>query len=268
MQTARSWATLVADGLLAVALGAECTACGAPLDVMLRGPVCASCWKAVWLITPPICARCGTPLPAGWGSRTARDGACSTCRDRSRTIARERAAGHYDGALRSIVHALKYDKRRSLAGPLAALIRQQCGDVLHGADICVPVPLHWRRRWQRGFNQADLLARHLGLPVVSALRRTRHTRVQASLHANDRDMNVAGAFALRRWVRLRDRTWPGVAVPRLVQTNRIVAGLTVVLVDDVTTTGATLEACARILRTAGVREVRAATIARVAARSV
>ena len=268
MHAARSWLTLVTDGLLAVAFGAECAACGAPLDVVLRGPVCASCWKAVRLITPPICATCGTPLPAGRGGRTARDGACPTCLGLSRTIARERAAGHYDGALRAIVHAMKYDKRRSLARPLAALVRQQCGDVLHGADVCVPVPLHWRRRWQRGFNQADELARHLGLPVVAALRRTRHTRVQASLHADERDMNVAGAFALRRWVRLRDRAWLGLAAPRLVRTAHLVAGLTVVLVDDVTTTGATLEACARILRAAGAREVRAATIARVAARFV
>lgn len=115
----------------------------------------------------------------------------------------------------------------------------------------MPVPLHWRRRCSRGFNQADDLAAALGLPVVRALRRRRQTGVQASLHADHRRTNVAGAFALTRRAR---RTGA-------------VAGAVVVLVDDVETTGATLDACARVLREAGAREVRAVTIARAEVRS-
>ena len=182
-------------------------------------------------------------MPAARVVRTA----CNGCEAPGRPIACARAAGPYDGALRAIIHAFKYDRRRSLARPLAALMRRAGAEALDGADACVPVPLHWRRRWQRGFNQAEELAVHLGVPVVCALRRTRRTHVQAALHADDRAANVAGAFAAR---------W-----------RALVAGSVLVLVDDVATTGATLEACARALRAAGAREVRAVTAARVAVRS-
>ena len=172
----------------------------------------------------------------------------------------EAAAGPYEGRLRDIIHAFKYDQRRSLARPLAALMREAGRGVLEGADVVVPVPLHWWRRRRRGFNQAALLAEHLGLPVRHALRRGRWTSPQAGLHAAERRTNVAGAFGLA-W---RDR-WPRVrAAAGLVP--RPLAGLIVVLIDDVTTTGATGEACARVLRAAGAREVRVLTAARVAAR--
>jgi len=170
------------------------------------------------------------------------------------------AVGPYEGRLRDIIHAFKYDKRRTLASPLAALMRDAGRDVLRGADAAVPVPLHWLRRRRRGFNQAALLAAGLGIPVCHALRRSRRTRAQAGLHASDRRANVAGAFRLAwryRWPRLRP--FPGRAPRRL-------NGLVVVLVDDVSTTGATGDACARVLRDAGVREVRLLTVARVAAR--
>ena len=155
-----------------------------------------------------------------------------------------RAIGEYDGALRSIVHALKYGGRRSLARPLAALMRQRGADLLDGAVCAVPVPLHASRRRQRGFNQAADLAAHLGLPVVDALTRVRATAVQAGLPAAQRHRNVRMAFAATR-------------------AARTLTGAAVVLVDDVSTTGATLEACARALKEAGVTEVRALTAARV-----
>ncbi|HXH07782.1 MAG TPA: phosphoribosyltransferase family protein, partial [Vicinamibacterales bacterium] len=154
-----------------------------------------------------------------------------------------RSAALYEGALREIVHALKYDGRRSLARPLAALMRTCGPDLLEGADAVIPVPLDGRRLRQRGFNQARLLAEGLGLPVLDALARTRRTPPQTSLPAARRHANVRGAFAVRRPV----------------------AGLVVVLVDDVATTGATLFACARALREAGAREIRALTAARAAA---
>jgi len=155
-----------------------------------------------------------------------------------------RAVGSYDGALRAIVHAFKYDGRRSLAAELGRLMRTRGADVLAGADVAVPVPLHRSRRRERGFDQAADLARHVGLPVVHALRRLRPTAVQASLPAARRHANVRDAFALER--------------SRLSLEGRIV-----VLIDDVSTTGATLEACARAVGEAGVREVRALTAARV-----
>jgi ComF family protein len=145
------------------------------------------------------------------------------------------------------VHALKYDGRRSLAKPLAAMMRTSGADLLAGADVAVPVPLHASRRRHRGFNQADDLASHLRIPVVAALKRIRATPTQTGLPAAQRHRNVRDAFAPTR-------------------AGRGLAGAIVLVVDDVSTTGATLEACARVLKALGVREVRALTAARVVTR--
>jgi ComF family protein len=169
---------------------------------------------------------------------------CARCRRTARGVARTRAIGPYDGALRAIIHALKYEGRRSLARPLGELMRHRGADVLDGAACVVPVPLHSSRRRERGFNQATDLARQLGLPVLGALARTRATSAQTGLPAAQRHRNVRDAFAV---------TGAGAAL----------VGATVVLVDDVSTTGATLEACARALKRTGVGEVRALTAARV-----
>jgi ComF family protein len=159
-----------------------------------------------------------------------------------------RALGAYADTLRELVHALKYDGRRSVAPRLARLLRERCGAVLAGADAVVPVPLHRRREWTRGFNQADVIAGALGLPVWRLLRRTRHTAPQSSLAASERRRNVRGAFVLR---------------PQLWSVRGMaLSGACLVLVDDVSTTGATLDACAAVLKAGGAREVRAVTVAR------
>jgi len=143
-----------------------------------------------------------------------------------------------------VIHAFKYEGRRSLAHPLAALMRHRGAAMIAGATCVVPVPLHASRRRHRGFNQADDLARHVGVPVCYALRRVRATRTQTDLPAARRHRNVRDAFAPTRH-------------------GRQLAGAVVVLVDDVSTTGATLDACARVLKEFGVAEVRALTAARV-----
>ncbi|MGB7217696.1 MAG: ComF family protein [Vicinamibacterales bacterium] len=231
------------DGLLAVLLAPVCAACGAILDRPTRGPVCAGCWASILPLTPPLCDRCGDVLPT-WRSTSVWAAQCPRCRRTRRQVDRARAIGAYDGALRAVIHALKYEGRRSLARPLAALMRARGADVLEGSDWLVPVPLHRSRRRERGFNQAADLARHLGPPVREALRRVRPTRTQTELPQAQRHHNVRDAFAL------------AVAAGEL-------AGTAIVLVDDVSTTGATLDACARVLKEAGVREVRALTAARV-----
>ena len=213
----------IADAVLAVALGASCASCGELLEHPLGGPVCGTCWRAV-----------DAAIPCVFGI--------------SEAIADARAIGVYEGQLRSIVHALKYEGRRSLAGPLGSRIRERCRLTLEGADVVVPVPLHPSRRRERGFNQAIDLARHLGPRVASALRRVRATKSQTELTVAERRRNVHAAFApsRRRWVR------------------RHVIGRVVVLVDDVSTTGATLHECALVLKEMGAREVRAVTAARAA----
>jgi ComF family protein len=160
-------------------------------------------------------------------------------------IAFGRSIGPYEGTLRDIVQALKYGRRRSIAKPLARLMASAGADVLLNADAVVPVPLHPLRQYARGFNQAAELSRHLGPGVLPALRRTRATATQTDLPEWQRHENVRGAFRLRR------------AVP---------PGCVLVVVDDVSTTGATLDACARVLLDGGAGEVRGLTAARAAAR--
>jgi ComF family protein len=226
-------------------LAPSCAACGTLLDEPSRGPICPTCWQSILPLTPPLCDACGDPLPS-WRAISTDRVRCARCRRRSRFVDRARAIGPYDGRLRAIVHALKYDGRRSLARPLAALMRTRAADLFDAAVAVVPVPLHRSRRRQRGFNQAADLARHLDLPVVHALARVRATATQTGLPAAQRHRNVRDAFAVT-----------GAARP--------LAGATIVLVDDVSTTGATLESCARTLKEAGVAEVRAVTAARVVA---
>lgn len=235
----------LADAALTVLLAPACGACARPLEFPTRGPVCAACWAAVIPITPPVCDSCGDPLPS-WRLVSPVQNRCAVCRRTPGRVSHGRAIGPYEGSLRAIVHALKYDRRPSLARPLAALMRAHGADILDGADVCVPVPLHRARQRSRGFNQAAELARHLGLPVLPALRRTRRTPSQIDLPADQRYANVRGAFVPARGIPVR--------------------GLVAVLVDDVSTTGATLDACAHVLLEAGAREVRALTAARVASR--
>jgi ComF family protein len=162
--------------------------------------------------------------------------------DRSHAVTWLTAVDTYDGRMKDIIHALKYDRRRSISPRLGALMRERGAALLRDADCVVPVPLHPLREYKRGFNQAHDLAMHLGPPVMHLLKRVVHTRSQIDLPRSERQQNVKDAFAL---------------------TSRLPVPGVVVLVDDVSTTGATLEACARVLRAAGVKEVRALTAARV-----
>lgn len=239
------WAETCLDALMAVIVAPTCAACHEPLDRPTRSPACPRCWESIATITRPFCDACGEPLPS-WRTISVAEQRCPRCRRRRSAVSRARAAGAYDGTLRSLLHAFKYQRRRSLARPLAEMMRDRGCEVLNGADVVVPVPLHRRRRRSRGFNQAQDLAAHLGLPMVPALRRVRATSSQADLPAAQRHANVRDAFALGRRVSVR--------------------GLRVVLVDDVSTTGATLDACARVLLEVGAADVRALTAARAVAR--
>lgn len=239
------------NAVLRALLAPTCAACDRPLDAPLAGAVCATCWRAVELITPPHCAQCGDQIPTSLSG--ANGDRCDRCARGDTAFDLAASIGIYDGALRDMVHALKYRQRRMIAPGLAAAMRRSGARVLVGADAVVPVPLHSWRHWQRGFNQADDLARGLGLPVWRVLSRPRSGPPQASLPAAARLANAEGAYAIGAGEYLRRRR------------SRRLGGATVVLIDDVLTTGATLNACARVLREAGVRRVRVLTAARAVA---
>jgi ComF family protein len=163
-------------------------------------------------------------------------------------LTRSRSAGDYSGRLRDVIHAFKYDGRRTLARGLARLMRDAGSDLLTDADCLVPVPLHPWRAFRRGFNQASDLAHGLDARVIQALWRRRATVSQTGLTAAGRRRNVRDAFRLSPL--LTERAF-----------DTQLRGRIVVLVDDVRTTGATLEACARVLKDGGASEVRALTVA-------
>jgi ComF family protein len=152
--------------------------------------------------------------------------------------------GFYEGALRKLIHVYKYQGVETLARPLADFLVAALPDD-QPIDWIVPVPMHWWRKWKRGYNQSDLLAQELsrrtGIPVVNALRRVRRTPPQAGLSNHERRLNLRAAFSVTRSPRARH----------------------VLLIDDVLTTGATASACGSVLKKAGAAGVNVLTLARV-----
>ena len=238
------------NALVAVTIAPRCASCARVLERPLDGAICVACWSAIHPLVPPLCRICGGMLPS-WRTISLELERCPSCRRRPGTIDAGRAVGEYEGTLREIVHVFKYEGRRSLGTRLGHMLRSSGAELLSSAQCVVPVPLHPWRRLRRGFNQADVLSRVLGPPVIHALWRIRATAPQTGLAAFARRRNVRGAFRLSPLVRRR--------VLRSYVIDR-----TVILVDDVWTTGATLDECARVLKAAGAREVRALTVARAA----
>lgn len=211
----------------------RCAGCG------LRGV--ELCERCIASIRPPAaesCPRCGRESRLG--------SLCAACRSYAGPLAGIRVACIYEGVARKAIHALKYRHREQLAGPLAGLLESELRRRPLRVDLLTPVPLHPRKLAERGYNQSALLAAELGrrlaIPVEPCLERLRETRAQAGLGRKQREANVKGAFG---------------AAP-----GRRVEGLRVGVVDDVCTTGATLEQCARALEDAGAASVWGIAVAR------
>jgi ComF family protein len=228
---------------LDVALPQLCPSCREPVR---DGGLCAPCWSKLTHIAPPYCERLGIPFAYDPGPGVLSMQAITD----PPAYHRARAAVRYDDVARALVHALKYGDRIDLAPVMGRWMARAGHELLDGADALVPVPLHWRRLWARRFNQSALLsqaiARETGVPVAdAALKRTKPTAQQVGLSQSERAQNVQGAFRVPP-----DR-------------NVDVAGRKLVLVDDVLTSGATSDACARALLRAGAQSVDLLVFARV-----
>ena len=230
--------------LLSMLYPEGCPLCGQSLDLKSQAGVCSRCWGNLVPFTSIGCPRCGRPEEDG-----RQDEPCLSCQLRKEPFDSARSWARYEGEVAGILRRLKYGRSDVLARPLVEQVLQAkpIADWMSGADLLTPVPLHWFRRCQRGYDQAallcNLLSSHLGLPVCKVLRRRSSTRPQVGLDAPARRENMKGAFGPGPdWSRIR--------------------GKKVCLVDDVWTTGATAREAARVIRRAGPREIRVFSIAR------
>lgn len=225
--------TRLQDALLDLLFPPKCAVCGH------RGRLlCATCLAGMDRISPPLCPKCGRPQT--------RRRLCRVCRETQPTIDGIRAVAYFEGGLRRAIHRFKYQGARRLGHALAQLLVEYQNDHTLPADVIVPVPLHAERRTERGYNQAEILAVALGTEVdvpvdAGALARARATAPQIHLDAIERRANVADAFRADE--------------ERIAQRR-------VLLIDDVCTTGATMESCTQALKLAGAKSVWGLALAR------
>jgi ComF family protein len=237
----------------------ECPVCGGEV-AGAGGPFCPGCRADLLGGAGDACRRCAMPV-GPWG--ILKEG-CGECRDRSLGFDAAVALGLYQGALRALCLRLKHQPDAWIAPWLAGLLldaRPVLREEAARSDnaLVVPVPLHWRRRWSRGYNQSEALARglaeRLGLRQAAPLRRVKSTRILAGLRRDERARTLRDAFRARPVVGM----WAGAGAG--------LKGRTVFLVDDILTTGATCGAAARVLKRAGAARVVAVVIARAEGRS-
>ena len=232
------------DRLVSLVYPRNCQFCADALEETEPGVICAACLRQVKFIRPPFCQRCGLPF----AGEVTDSFSCGYCKDLPFRFDQAVCACRAEGPVRDSILRFKYNREMyfgpHLAGWLIGAARQWIDWREIGA--IVPVPLHPRKKRHREFNQAeylaDALSRAVNVPTVRALRRVKDTKTQTALGAADRSANLRDAFRVRA--------------------AATVTGKRVVLVDDVFTTGATMDACAKVLRAAGVQHIIALAVAR------
>ena len=244
-----SGATALAQGVFAAFFPSDCRLCGTPLTNISRLPVCQSCLLAMAPISGASCEICGEGLSAVTSQLQTR--LCGSCQTTRPHFEKAAAYGPYESELRELIHLLKYEQVASAVGVLGRMLGEaiQKLELSTRPVLLIPVPLHRSKRRERGFNQAELVARVAlkGIELraelaTDVLERTRLTVSQIGLTRSQRTENIRGAF-------------------RVTHLRRVV-GQEVLLVDDVLTTGTTANECARVLRKAGAKKIWVATIAR------
>lgn len=223
-------------GALSIVYPPQCIACTSATGE--AHALCPACWSGLSLISDPVCARLGTPFAHDFGPGMLSPAAIA---DPPRFDS-GRAVALHDGVAKAMVARLKYGERLDLARAMARMMVQAGGPLLASADLLIPVPMHRGRLWQRRYNQAALLANEIGQlagkPVLfDTLRRVKRTPPQVGLTRNERRSNLAGAFRIDP------------------EKRATVEGRHCLVIDDVRTTGSTLNACAHILRQAGAARI-------------
>ena len=226
----------IISGVLDLVYPPHCVICRTAGD----GYLCGECMEKIVLIEPPVCRKCGAPCEAY---------ICDECRDREYAFECARSAGIFEDVLREAIHAFKYRKLIVMADPLAEIMARTYPSTgfARSVDLIVPIPIHHSRMLERGFNQSEELAlglaKRIGLPVeTGVLCKTKNTKHQVALPFDLRATNVIGSFAVNGAEKIR--------------------GKRVLLVDDVFTTGSTLNEAARVLLASGASAVRAYTLAK------
>lgn len=233
------------DNLLSVVYPLNCFICGKRINQNGYSPLCAACFGRIKKLTPPFCIGCGVSLV----SELTPSNICAECRGRHHSFERAWSSSNYEGVMRSCIHYLKYGKHISLASLLGRVLTDFARKYMsmERFDCIIPVPLHSTKLREREFNQAQLLAQCLSdnfnkKLLLRTLLRIKYTIPQSELTPKERKENVKGVFAIRN--------------PLLIK------GKNILIVDDVFTTGATLEECALLLKRNGASSIETLTLAR------
>ncbi len=230
-------------GILDAVFPAGCKSCGKKLGLNRESCFCESCWKEIRLIKEPSCIYCGKQL------YNINEHFCAACTLRRLSFTDNRSAGVYEGVLKKALHEFKYKGKMSLGTPLGGLmagyIRGNGG--VEDIDLIIPVPIFEKKKDKREYNQAELLADHIGktfaLPVVKdVLIRSADTPPQYKLEVEERFKNVKGAFSVNNTIKIK---WA-----------------CILLIDDLLTTGATADECSKMLLGSGASQIRVFTLAR------